>query len=104
MRVLASIVSLCIFVKLFDWLRLFEGTAFYILLVGETFKDIQAFMILLICTLLSFGVPLYMLNMNRDESNEVIDPIFGFWGINVLINQYFLALGEFNFDNYADNP
>lgn len=35
-RILASIVSLCIFVKLFDWLRLFEGTAFYILLVGET--------------------------------------------------------------------
>ena len=103
-RVLASIVSLCIFVKLFDWLRLFESTAFYILLVGETLSDIQAFMIILLCTLLAFGVPMYMLNMNRDDDNAVIDSTFGFWGINVLLNQYFLALGEFNFDNFADNP
>ena len=85
-RVLASIVSLCIFVKLFDWLRLFESTAFYILLVGETLSDIQAFMIILLCTLLAFGVPMYMLNMNREDDNAVIDSTFGFWGINVLLN------------------
>ena len=34
LRVLAAFASCFILVKMFDWLRLFEETAFYVLLVG----------------------------------------------------------------------
>ena len=106
LRIIAAFASCFIFVKIFDWLRLFEGTAFYVHLVGETFSDILAFLILLLITLMTFGVPMYMLNLNRDaeSDNELIDSNFGFWGLNVLLNQYMLSLGEFNYDNFADNP
>ena len=51
-----------------------------------------------------FGVPMVMLNLNRVEDNSVVDEPFGFWGINMLLNQYLLALGEFSYDNFANEP
>ena len=91
-------------IKVFDWLRLFEGTAFYILLVQETLKDVQSFMILLIAALMMFGMPMVMLNLNRAEGDEIVNETFSFWGLNLLLNQYLLALGEFNMDNFAGKP
>ena len=106
MRVMASIASCTLLIKVFDWLRLFKKTAFYILLVGETFKEMSAFLILLFVALLMFGVPMIMLNLNRsqDDGNEVIAEAFGHWGFDMLVNQYLLSLGEFNFENFADQP
>jgi hypothetical protein len=104
LRPIAAIASCTLMIKVFDWLRLFEGTAFYILLVQETLKDIQAFMILLIAALMMFGVPMLMLNLNRAEGDELISSSFRFWGLNLLLNQYLLALGEFNMDNFDDKP
>ena len=106
MRVMASIASCTLLIKVFDWLRLFKKTAFYILLVGETFKEMSAFLILLFVALLMFGVPMIMLNMNRsqEDGNEVIAEAFGQWGFDMLVNQYLLSLGEFNFENFADQP
>lgn len=66
LRVMAAIDSCCMFIKMFDWLRLFEGTAFYILLVAETLSDIKPFMVLLFTALLMFGMPIFMLNLNRE--------------------------------------
>lgn len=64
-RVAAAFACFCTLFKAFDWLRLFEGTAFYILLVEETLKDIVAFMIVLAVSLMIFGTPIGILNMNR---------------------------------------
>ena len=104
LRALAAVASCTLMVKVFDWLRLFENTAFYILLVQETMKDIKAFLILLLTTLMMFGIPMVMLDLNRTEENALVDPTFGFWLLNLLLNQYMLALGEFNMDNFADQP
>ena len=68
LRILASIASCSQILKAYDWMRLFEGTAFYILLISETIKDIRAFVILLFVGLMLFGVPLFMLNMNHGEN------------------------------------
>ena len=104
LRAMAAIASCTLMVKVFDWLRLFENTAFYILLVMETMKDIKAFLILLMTTLMMFGIPMVMLYLNRTDDNALVDATFGFWGFNLLLNQYLLALGEFNMDNFADQP
>ena len=67
-RIMAAFATCAIFIKLYDWLRLFENTAFYVLLVKLTMKDILPFMILLFVSLLIFGIPMSMLSLNRDES------------------------------------
>ena len=61
LRIIAAFVTCLTMLKLFDWLRLFEETAFYVLLVGETLYDIRYFMLLLFGALMMFGVPLLML-------------------------------------------
>ena len=86
LRAMAAIASCTLMIKVFDWLRLFEGTAFYILLVQETMKDIKAFLILLMTTLMMFGIPMVMLDLNRTEDNALVDATFGFWGFNLLLN------------------
>ena len=51
-----------------------------------------------------FGVPMMMLNLNRitdEEDNSVVESVFGFWLPNMIVNQYLLALGEFNMDNFG---
>ena len=47
-----------------------------------------------------------MLNLNRskEDGNEVIAPAFGHWSADMIVNQYMLSLGEFNYENFADQP
>lgn len=104
LRPMAAIASCTLLIKVFDWLRLFEKTAFYILLVEETMRDVSSFLILLLTALMMFGVPMIMLNLNRVDQNSIVDDPFGFWVLNMLLNQYLLALGEFNYDNFANQP
>ena len=74
------------------------------MLINETLKDIGSFLILLVVALMMFGVPMIMLNLNREPDAQIVDPIFNSWMLNLLLNQYLLALGEFNFDNFSDQP
>ena len=95
LRLFAAIASCLLITKFYDWLRLFEGTAFYILLVEYTLRDIRAFLILLVVALFAFGLPMSMLNLNREDGNALIEPAFNFWLLDALYNQYLLTLGEF---------
>ena len=72
--------------KVFDWLRLFEQTAFYILLMITTLKDASSFLILLLIALMMFGVPMIMLNLNRDVENQIVDSTFDNWIANMFLN------------------
>ena len=104
LRVLAAFASCLTLLKLFDWLRLFEQTAFYVLLVGVTLRDVRYFILLLLTTLMMFGIPLVMLDASSYEGKELIDPAFNFWLFDLMYNQYLLSLGEFGMDNFSDHP
>ena len=86
MRVIAAFGSFCTLVKLIDWLRLFEQTAFYVLLVQITLEDITYFMLLVLTTLMMFGVPLLMLDANSAEDKGLIDGNFNFWLLDLMYN------------------
>ena len=86
LRIMAAFATCAIFIKLYDWLRLFESTAFYVLLVKLTMKDILPFMILLFVSLLIFDIPMSMLSLNRDENSTLVDESFGFWLIDAVYN------------------
>ena len=47
--------------KVFDWMKLFDNTSFFVMLIAEIFKDIKYFVILLLLTILTFGAPLVFL-------------------------------------------
>ena len=68
LRVVAALASFCVIANFLNWLRVFEQTAFYIMLLMETLKDIRAFVTLILISLMMFGVPMVMINMNRSES------------------------------------
>ena len=94
LRAIASVASCFLMLKLFDWLRVFEPTAFYVLLMLETIKDTRVFIILIIFALMMFGIPLSILNSNRTDEDEIVESQIGLWVFDMLLNQYLLALGE----------
>ena len=54
-------------------------------------------MLLMVVSLLIFGIPMVMLNINRTSylDEEFIASVSPFWLVNIMINQYLLSLGEF---------
>ena len=90
-------------IKVLDWCKLFQPTSFFIKLIVETIVDIRYFVIIFIVALMMFGVPMYILNLNRGADDMVVDETFGgIWILNAFYNQYMLSLGEFAIDNFAE--
>ena len=100
---MASIASLALLTKVHDWLRLFEKTAFFVLLVKRTIYDIRWFMLLFVVAMLIYGVPLSMLSMNRDSDVLLIKKSFDWWVLDTLYEQYLVSLGESStLDNFIE--
>ena len=95
LRVIAAIASCANLIKVFDWLRLFSGSSFYMMLIQKTLGDITDFLIIFVVALITFGLPLNMLDLNRSDAKPLIEPVFGFWLVDTISNQYLLSLGEF---------
>ena len=66
-RTLAAISVSFLWMKVIDWLRLFDGTAFYIQLIGKTLNSIGFFLIILLVGYMMFGSAMYMLNLGIDK-------------------------------------
>mmetsp|Transcript_10185 Transcript_10185/g.13817 ORF Transcript_10185/g.13817 Transcript_10185/m.13817 type:complete len:252 (-) Transcript_10185:385-1140(-) len=95
LRIVAAFASGLLFFKVYDWLRLFEGTAFFVQLILATAHDIRWFLLLLLVALLIFGLPMSMLSLNRDKEQALVNENFFWWGFDLIYNQYLLSLGEF---------
>ena len=90
---------------LLDWCKLFGPTSFFVRLILETISDIKYFMIIFVVALMMFGMPMYILQLNRDEDNSIVEEVFGnFWLLNAFYNQYMLALGDFSYGNFENGP
>lgn len=101
-RVIASISCLVIWMKMFDWLRLFDATSFYIKLIMQTIKDIMPFMSIFPFFMFTVGTSVYILNMEREDDSEVMDEYLGQWTIDVFISQYLLALGDWDTGSFSE--
>ena len=105
LRIIASFASCLLMIKVYGWLQLFEKTAFYVKLVTLTIEGIVYFMILFVVALITFGLPLSMLDLNRDDGNRLIEPTLGNWLLDAVFNQYFLSLGDVaSIENARNNP
>ena len=68
-RVMCSFLVCIIWSKMFDWMRMFDSTSFYIKLIIVTVYDILPFFAIFPIFLMTFGTSLYILSMNRGEEN-----------------------------------
>ena len=98
-RITSAMLCFILWLKIFDWLRMFDATSFYVKLISQTLVDIVPFacFIFPIC-LLSFGCAMICLSLNRDEEAKELPivPVFVDMPIiDTLITQYLLSLGEF---------
>ena len=66
-RFMAAISVCCLWLKLFDWLRLFEYTAFYVRLISLTLYNIRSFAVILVIVLMMFGSAVHILNLGRSS-------------------------------------
>ena len=73
-------ISICfLWFKVFDWLRLFDGTAFFIILIEETLNAIRHFLIILFVWYMMFGSAIYILNMGLPPQQSIMPNVFSFW-------------------------
>ena len=102
-----SIAILSLWSNFFDWLRLVDQTSFYIKLIEKTFTDIVQFMILFLIALAMIGSAMYALERSFDfgeSPDRIVDNTFDFFILDLVYNQYMLALGEFSFDAFESHP
>ena len=85
-RIVAAFACCFTLIKLFDWLRLYEDTGFYVRLVQVTIYDVRFFLLLLFATLMMFGFPVLMIDGNSKQDKELIEGVFSFWLVDLLYN------------------
>ena len=100
-RIIAALLVFILWFKMFDWMRLFDSTSFYIKLILVTIYDIMPFMVIYVIFLLMFGCAMDCISLNRPEDEEIIESYIGWWFVDLLINQHLLGLGDFAMDNYS---
>ena len=64
-RVLAAWSAIGLWMKVLDWLRLFDATAFFISLYEQTIRAIASFMLVMLTWWMTFGTAFYIINLNR---------------------------------------
>ena len=71
LRFLSAIAALALYSKFFfEWLRLFEITAFYSKLVKEAIRDTTYFMLVFLVTIFLFGVPSALIGLTWQHNLE----------------------------------
>ena len=85
---IATFSVFALWLKVFDWLRMFDATSFYIKLVVKTVKELSNFLILFVAMLAMIGAAMSILQMGGDEvgAEPIIHEITGNFFIDSLQN------------------
>ena len=95
-------ISICfLWLKLFDWMRLFDGTAFFMRLLGDTIWDIKYFLVIMFIVYEGFGSAFHIIDMSRqaNEEGSIMTYLARMWFVNSFQYTYLLGLGEFDLEN-----
>ena len=95
-RVMVAIMMCFIWIKMFEFLKVFDSTSFFIKLISDTIHDIGPFMMILPLFILAFGTSFMIINFERDDDTQIMATYTGFWVWDVIVNQYLLALGDWD--------
>lgn len=84
--IMAAFLVFLVWTKMFDWLRMFDTTSFYIKLIVETIKAVLYFLIVFPVFLAMFGCSMYILDMNREGVDHYVNSNVGRGLVDVLID------------------
>ena len=99
LRFLGAGSCLLLSLKVFDWLRLFDSTAFIVALTIQTLYDIVVFAGLMIMVILCLGFPMRMIEFNYVDSTEY-NFITDFK--DIAVEQYLIIVGEFPLESWGN--
>ena len=86
-HVWCSILVILMWAKLFDWLRMFNKTSFYISLILTTVKDILPFFAIFPIFLFAFGSAMFILDSNTSgDEAQVLGTYGDSFVFNIFIN------------------
>ena len=66
-KTIAAIVVLCLVLKLFEWLKIYDETSFYISLLQQTILDIMHFVLIYIVAISAVGLSTMFIIMLSNE-------------------------------------
>jgi hypothetical protein len=102
-RVIGAFACFLMWIKVFYWMRLFSGTAYFIKLILSTLKDSVSFALMLIIIICAFANLFFIIQLNVKDGADyhyVVDytgePVTSAW-----IAMYVLAMGDFHFSGYG---
>ena len=101
-----SYAVFCLWFRAFYWMRVFESSAFFIILIKKTLSGIRPFLILCIVIVVLFANILYIFNHSEHQINPLYHTTLyedesGYSFTNAVIHIYLIALGEFNTADYG---
>jgi len=110
MYIIGGIGVFCLWLKLFYFMRMFQGTAAFVRMIVEMFIDIKVFMLIFFVGILAFSNTFYILDMYTkiEQSKETLETpvesrkqlIAGQTYLESFKYVYLQSLGELGFDGY----
>ena len=90
-RFIAAVSFCALWIRVIEWLRLFDSTAFFIRLIEETMDYIKYFMIIMILWYIMFYTAIDILNLGTKEiepDDESLIRLSGVLSLDAFISQY----------------
>ena len=83
LRLLAAIAISLEILKIFDWFRLFDNTAFYVSLLSQAIGEIKYFIIITVTAMMLFGILMDIISMSSEAGSAGYErlSIFGIFTI-----------------------
>jgi len=82
-------------------MRVYDDKAHFITLISEIVVDIKSFSIMLAIMMISFANFFYVVD-SGDKASEYVGEYTSSELVNNLMEQYQIAIGNFNIDNYSN--
>ena len=89
-RTIAAVSFCALWIRVIEWLRLFDSTAFFIKLIEKTLDYITYFMIIMIVWYMMFYTAIDILHLGNeiDPTDASMIRVFGVFSLDAFVSQY----------------
>lgn len=103
-RVWGGLACMLLWIRMFQWMRLFKETAHFITLLSRVLADMKTFDVMWLIVMAAFGNFYYTLNNNSPMTNEnhYVGNYTYFPIVDAIIQMYLFSLGELDIEAQRD--
>jgi hypothetical protein len=108
-RLLGAFNMFLMWIKMFYWMKLYSGPAYFLIQLQETVIAVAGFAVMYAVVLLGFANFFHIIQMNvpEDADFNYVEPNFGIPFVDSIVDMALLSIGEFaSMDGYSEghNP